>query len=169
MARKEAPPVAPDTASAQKVIERTVELLKSWIVSSQPKWSQRQIEVALGWGRGYLSQVFTGRIAMKMEHPLLVLAVLGRDSGEFFAELFDSGAKAEADGTDADAADLVQEGVIAGLVDGQDELWNRFSSLQQKLTEVEGELRQVKRGIPAVAAQRRPEAVPPLARKPPLK
>lgn len=55
---------------------------------------QRDIEKAHGWSRGYLSQVFQGRITMTMAHVLAVLSSLDIGVQDFFASanvLRDSG------------------------------------------------------------------------------
>jgi transcriptional regulator with XRE-family HTH domain len=52
--------------------------------------SMREMEDRLGMGRDYLSQLLRGSMDLKAKHVLGVLAELGADPGEFFAELFPS-------------------------------------------------------------------------------
>ena len=49
--------------------------------------SQRKIEERVGFARGYLSQVLTGRIDLKIAHLLRVLDTLALPPGRFFAQL----------------------------------------------------------------------------------
>jgi transcriptional regulator with XRE-family HTH domain len=52
----------------------------------------REIEEELGWSSGYLSQVLApGTPALKVEHVLQVLDVLGVAASEFFADLYGLG------------------------------------------------------------------------------
>lgn len=52
----------------------------------------REIEEELGWSSGYLSQVLApGTPALKVEHVLQVLDVLGVSAAEFFADLYGLG------------------------------------------------------------------------------
>ena len=49
--------------------------------------SQRKIEERAGFARGYLSQVLTGRLELKMAPLLTVLDTLSLPPGRFFAQL----------------------------------------------------------------------------------
>lgn len=51
------------------------------------KISQRAVETHHGWSRGYLSQVFQGRITLTLAHVLAILAALDVSAADFFHQL----------------------------------------------------------------------------------
>ena len=52
--------------------------------------TQRSLEVEAGWGKGYLTQVLRdGRPALKVEHVLTILDLLGVTIEDFFSGLYD--------------------------------------------------------------------------------
>ena len=53
------------------------------------KTSQRAVETRYDWSRGYLSQVFQGRITLTLAHVLAILAVVDVSIVEFFQSLSD--------------------------------------------------------------------------------
>lgn len=50
--------------------------------------SQRQVESALGWGKGYFSQLVKGNVDLKLRHVFRVLEHLDVEPATFFAEAF---------------------------------------------------------------------------------
>jgi len=54
-------------------------------------FTQLEVQAMLGWGRSYISQLLTKQKALRLEQVLMILAVIGVDSGDFFAELFPTG------------------------------------------------------------------------------
>ena len=56
-------------------------------VLRETKTSQRAVEERCGWSRGYLSQVFQGRITLTLAHILAILGVSGRSTVAFFQHL----------------------------------------------------------------------------------
>lgn len=67
-------------------VARTLEELKRRL--RQTKTSQREVERICGWSRGYLSQVFQGRITLTLAHVLSILAAIEASPAEFFRDLF---------------------------------------------------------------------------------
>ena len=51
--------------------------------------SQRQIEEAAGWSRGYLSQVLQGHITLTVAHLLIILDMLDLSVAQFLADALD--------------------------------------------------------------------------------
>jgi len=52
--------------------------------------TQRSVELEAGWGKGYLTQVLgEGRPALKVEHVVTILDLLGVSLEEFFSGLYD--------------------------------------------------------------------------------
>lgn len=51
------------------------------------KLSQRAVETQCGWSRGYLSQVFQGRITLTLAHVFAILAAVDLPAAEFFHQL----------------------------------------------------------------------------------
>ena len=52
--------------------------------------TQRSVEQEAGWGKGYLTQVLRdGRPALKVEHVLTILDLLGVSLEDFFSALYD--------------------------------------------------------------------------------
>jgi transcriptional regulator with XRE-family HTH domain len=68
-------------------VSRVAEALREAI--RRGKTSQRQVERALGQGKGYLSQLLGGNVDLKLKHVFAILAVLGVEPEEFFLELYE--------------------------------------------------------------------------------
>lgn len=52
--------------------------------------TQRSVELEAGWGKGYLTQVLgEGRPALKVEHVVTILDLLGVSLEDFFSGLYD--------------------------------------------------------------------------------
>ncbi len=47
-----------------------------------------EVEEVLGWDRGHIQQLMTGRKSLHVEEVLSILGVVGVEPGEFFAELY---------------------------------------------------------------------------------
>ena len=68
--------------------------------------TQRSVEVEAGWGKGYLTQVLRdGRPALKVEHVLTILGLLGVAIEDFFSGLYDLHPGPGAVGLDAAAVE----------------------------------------------------------------
>ncbi len=52
-------------------------------------FTQLEVQAALGWGRSYISQLFTGTKKLRIEQLLLILNVIEVDPAQFFGELYD--------------------------------------------------------------------------------
>jgi transcriptional regulator with XRE-family HTH domain len=111
-------------------VERLMEELKTAIRRS--KRSQRAIEAELGWGRGYLSQIFTGRIELKASMIFAVLEVLGVEPGEFFAAIY----PVTRLGGEDDPEELIRSKVIQGLGQAVAEHDKEFAAIHEKLDAV---------------------------------
>src|SRR5947199_10833567 len=73
--------------SPEVEVRRVAEALREAI--RRGKSAQRQVERALGQGKGYLSQLFGGNVDLKVKHVFAILAVLGVEPDEFFLDLYD--------------------------------------------------------------------------------
>lgn len=51
-------------------------------------FTQMEVQQALGWGRSYISQLFTKQKALRFEPVLLILEVIGVSPEAFFAEIY---------------------------------------------------------------------------------
>ena len=67
-------------------VERVLDLLRD--ILRERGFTQLEVQDALGWGRSYLSQLFTRRKDLRVEQLLLILSVIGVGPGEFFARLY---------------------------------------------------------------------------------
>src|SRR5436853_4828335 len=67
-------------------VRRVAEALREAI--RRTKTSQRQVERALGQGKGYLSQLLGGNLDLKLKHVFAVLGVLGVEPDSFFQDLY---------------------------------------------------------------------------------
>jgi transcriptional regulator with XRE-family HTH domain len=74
------------TATVAAEVCRVAALLRRTIAASG--LSQRQLERRLGWGEGYLSQLLTGKVDLKLRHFFEIAATLDLDSGDLLAELY---------------------------------------------------------------------------------
>ncbi len=52
-------------------------------------FTQLEVQAVLGWGRSYISQLFTGTKKLRIEQVLLILNVIEVDPAQFFGELYD--------------------------------------------------------------------------------
>ena len=77
-------------ATAEKELDRVLTLLRNKI--RERGFTQLEVQEALSWGRSYISQLLTKQKSLRVEQVLLILEVIGVDPGEFFAELYPSGA-----------------------------------------------------------------------------
>lgn len=110
-------------------MERVKDELKAAI--RQKKRSQRWLEGKLGWGRGYISQIFTSRIELKVEHVFSLLKVLEVDPGQFFLALYPVA------GETGDPEDLIRGGVVQGLATAVQEHDSLLRELQERLAAIE--------------------------------
>jgi transcriptional regulator with XRE-family HTH domain len=103
--------------------QRLADVLRETIHRS--KISQRQIERTLGQGKGYLSQLLSGNVDLKVKHVFAVLAVIGVEPEEFFQEIYDR----------SDPVGAVR-GLVARSRTQQDfeELKNRVARLENEIT-----------------------------------
>lgn len=69
----------------QRDFQRIAEELRRQIAAAG--LSQRALAAKLGWGRGYVSQLLTGAVDLKVKHVLEILELLQVPPGEFFARL----------------------------------------------------------------------------------
>lgn len=69
-------------------VERARDELKNLL--RDQKISQRAVETRCGWSRGYLSQVFQGRITLTLAHVLAILDAAETSAVEFFQSLDDA-------------------------------------------------------------------------------
>jgi len=67
-------------------VERVCESLREAI--RRKKSSLRNVEQALGQGRGYMSQLLGGNVDIKLKHIFKVLAVIGVEPDEFFLNVY---------------------------------------------------------------------------------
>lgn len=72
--------------STDREVERVLDLLRD--ILRERGFTQLEVQDALGWGRSYLSQLFTRRKELRVEQLLLILSVIGVDPAEFFARLY---------------------------------------------------------------------------------
>lgn len=70
------------TASAVIESQRIVVRLQDRI--KQQGFTQRQIQEILGWGKSYLSDLMHGKVALRVEHVLLICDVIGASPAELF-------------------------------------------------------------------------------------
>ncbi|MEM8962168.1 MAG: helix-turn-helix transcriptional regulator [Acidobacteriota bacterium] len=67
-------------------LERTRLALRRLIEASE--YSQRRLELQLGFGRGQLSRLLSGKVALKYHHLVAMLTVLGIEPARFFAGVY---------------------------------------------------------------------------------
>jgi len=67
-------------------VERVSEALREAI--RRKKSSLRNVEQALGQGRGYMSQLLGGNVDIKLKHVFSVLGVIGVEADEFFLNVY---------------------------------------------------------------------------------
>jgi transcriptional regulator with XRE-family HTH domain len=73
--------------SPEAEVSRVAEALREAI--RKAKRSQRQVEQALGQGKGYLSQLLGGNVDLKLKHVFAILGVLEIEPDEFFVSLYE--------------------------------------------------------------------------------
>ena len=73
-------------ASIAKSVERVLMLLRTKM--RERGFTQIQVQEQLGWGRSYISQLMHMEKALRFEQILSILAVIGEDPAEFFAEVY---------------------------------------------------------------------------------
>jgi transcriptional regulator with XRE-family HTH domain len=71
-------PVAEQVMAVARLLKRTI---------AGAGLTQRDVERRLGWGEGYVSQILRGRVGFKFQHCFAILAALGIEPREFFAQL----------------------------------------------------------------------------------
>ncbi|MDA8016479.1 MAG: helix-turn-helix domain-containing protein [Thermoanaerobaculia bacterium] len=76
-----------DITEIEKQVDDTREDLKRLL--RERGTNQRTVEIQCGWSRGYLSQVFQGRITLTLVHVLAILTATGTSVAEFFHPLDD--------------------------------------------------------------------------------
>ena len=72
--------------SARAGTGRVLRALRDAVADSDLSYAT--IETRAGFERGYLSQLLTGRIELKVHHVFAVLEAIGRRRGAFFAAIF---------------------------------------------------------------------------------
>lgn len=113
--------------------------------------TQRSIEREAGWGKGYLTQVLgEGRPALKVEHVLTILDLLGVSLEEFFSGLYDlhSGSGAAA-GLDATAVERMIDRRLEEVLSAE------RAERQQQLERLRTQVRELRTG----ARRRSPQEV----------
>ncbi len=108
--------------SASRARQRTAQILRALRDSVEDSdLAYATIEARAGFERGYLSQVLTGHIELKLHHVFTVLDAIGRRRGAFFAALFPLGPKpgggsrwlAQSLGVGADVVRIYSAGIEA--------------------------------------------------------
>ncbi len=74
---------------AEQETQRVLAALRGRIKGSP--YSQRQIEISVGFSRGYLSQLLAASVELKFRHLIAILNGLGEAPKNFFAELYPPG------------------------------------------------------------------------------
>ncbi len=72
--------------SVEKEVDRILLHLRNTV--SARGFTQLEVQERLDWGRSYLSQLLTKQKTLRIQQLFLVLAVVGAELGEFFAELY---------------------------------------------------------------------------------
>ena len=67
-------------------VQRCLTLLRDRI--RERGFTQVEVQDKLGWGRSYISQLLTKQKKLRVEQVLLILAVIGIEPTEFFADLY---------------------------------------------------------------------------------
>ena len=107
--------------------------------------SQRKVEQRAGFSRGYLSQILSRNLDLKVFHVLAVLDVLGCGPGEFFARAYPAKKKRRraldefrgASETVTDEVDEVLGRLYAHGVESLDELRGRVARCEQSIARLE--------------------------------
>ena len=96
-------------------VERVLTLLRNKI--RERGFTQLSVQAELGWGRSYISQLFTRQKCLRMEQVLLILGVIGVHPAEFFAELYWSRSYAVEHPASAPTTDEAHAAPLHGLQD----------------------------------------------------
>lgn len=75
-----------EAPAPRREVTRILQRLRMLIFLSPT--SQRAVEAAAGFSRGYLSQILGGHIELKYRHLIQVLEAMDFDPGVFFADLY---------------------------------------------------------------------------------
>ncbi|MEM7350455.1 MAG: helix-turn-helix transcriptional regulator [Acidobacteriota bacterium] len=67
-------------------VDRCLTLLRDRI--RERGFTQLEVQETLSWGRSYISQLLTKQKKLRVEQVLQILAVIGVDPAEFFADLY---------------------------------------------------------------------------------
>jgi transcriptional regulator with XRE-family HTH domain len=102
----------------------------------------RSVEAELGWSSGYLSQILApGTPALKVEHVLHVLDVLGVSAPEFFADLYGLGLPVRPEG-DGGRWTIDPDQIDRAVAEGAGRLEERFKAqVHQAVEEMEQRIR----------------------------
>ena len=96
-------------------VERVLTLLRNKV--RERGFTQLSVQAELGWGRSYISQLFTRQKCLRMEQVLLILGVIGVHPAEFFAELYGSRSYEVEHPASAPTTDEAHAGPSDGLQD----------------------------------------------------
>lgn len=72
--------------AVERELDRVLTLLRNKI--RERGFTQLEVQMALGWGRSYISQLLTKQKSLRVEQVLLILKVIGVKPSEFFGELY---------------------------------------------------------------------------------
>ena len=67
-------------------IDRTLDLLR--FKMQERGFTQLTVQDRLGWGRSYISQLFTKQKGLRVDQVLRILDVIGVEPAEFYVELY---------------------------------------------------------------------------------
>ena len=73
-------------ADVNREIDLILTLLRNKI--RERGFTQLEVQAALGWGRSYISQLFTKAKTLRVDQILLMLNVIGVHPAEFYGELY---------------------------------------------------------------------------------
>jgi transcriptional regulator with XRE-family HTH domain len=108
-------------------VERVCESLRE--VIRRKKSSLRNVEQALGQGRGYMSQLLGGNVDIKLKHVFSVLSVIGVEPDEFFMNVYSRSDPVAA------VRGLVSRAELDEIKSRISELENRNATASQRSTE----------------------------------
>lgn len=72
--------------TVEREVDRVLLLLRNKI--RERGFTQQEVQAKLGWGRSYISQLLMKQKALRLEQLLLILATIGVECRDFFAELY---------------------------------------------------------------------------------
>ena len=103
--------------------------------------TQRSVELEAGWGKGYLTQVLgEGRPALKVEHVVTILDLLGLSLEEFFSGLYDLHPGAGASALDVTAVERMIDRRLEELLSAERE------ERQRQLERLRAEIQRLRAG-----------------------